>query len=384
MSNIHELTTDHKIKLKKPMGCFDNLGEVCEIVKIDTDENVINFRFGVDGVHLGVMSGDELEKYFDVIEPAVAPDDYEWHPYGFIDGYQVMYHALKNGSISMETTYDGDGTISVVYEHPENPYRQIKNGQRGRFYCEDLKVAFFKLKKTYYDKLYEDIQEEVMLDFVKNKDKLEPVEVNEQQDAMIDNVKLTIRIFSIAVCVLLYVAAWVWFIITARDDSDNWDSPVHAVFLFWIILHVVFLIELILWVWCQKEVIKMGDFKVGDEVYFAWYGEPYTVKSGIITEIKCLGDLTYIMIQDSITHGLYMVLLEEIYRTESEIKAVLKREFYAKVNEVKKDIHTLEELLKFMYNNDLTIDEDDGYCVCEERVAVRELAKEICGIELGE
>lgn len=27
MINIHELTTDHKIKLKKPMGCFDNLGE---------------------------------------------------------------------------------------------------------------------------------------------------------------------------------------------------------------------------------------------------------------------------------------------------------------------------------------------------------------------
>lgn len=128
----------------------------------------------------------------------------------------------------------------------------------------------------------------------------------------------------------------------------------------------------------------MCDFKVGDKVYFAWYGEPYTVKSGIITEIKCLGDLTYIMIQDSITHGLYLMLLEEIYRTESEIKAILKREFYAKVNEVKKDIHTLEELLKFMYNNDLTIDEDDGYCVCEERVAVRELAKEICGIELGE
>ena len=39
---------------------------------------------------------------------------------------------------------------------------------------------------------------------------------------MIDNVKLTIRIFSIAVCVLLYVAAWVWFIITGCDDSYNW------------------------------------------------------------------------------------------------------------------------------------------------------------------
>ena len=180
MININELTIDHKIKLKKPMGCFDNLGEVCEIVKIDIDENVINFRFGVDGVHLGVMSGDELEKYFDVIEPTVAPDDYEWHPYGFIEDNPVIYQALKNGGILMETTYDGDdGTISVEYCHPENPYRQIKNGQRGKFYCEDLKVAFFKLKKTYYDKLYEDIQEEVMLDFVKNKDKLEPVEVNE-------------------------------------------------------------------------------------------------------------------------------------------------------------------------------------------------------------
>ena len=72
MININELTIDHKIKLKKPMGCFDNLGEVCEIVKIDIDENVINFRFGVDGVHLGVMSGDELEKYLNKYK-----DEYE-------------------------------------------------------------------------------------------------------------------------------------------------------------------------------------------------------------------------------------------------------------------------------------------------------------------
>lgn len=131
----------------------------------------------------------------------------------------------------------------------------------------------------------------------------------------------------------------------------------------------------------------MSDFKVGDKVYFAWDGESYTVKSGIITEIKCFGDLTYIKIQDSITHGIYIVLLEEIYRTESEIKAVLKREFYAKVNEVKKDIHTLEDLLKFMYNNDLT-DWSSLYINGWQtdwvsRVAVRELTKEICGIELG-
>lgn len=131
----------------------------------------------------------------------------------------------------------------------------------------------------------------------------------------------------------------------------------------------------------------MCDFKVGDKVYFAWYDEPYTVKSGIITEIKCLGNLIYIMIQDSIMHGLYMVLLEEIYRTELEIKAVLKREFYGKVNEVKKDIHTLEDLLKFMYDNglvDWSSPHINGWQTdWVSRVAVRELTKEICGIELG-
>lgn len=160
MININELTTDHKIKLKKPMGCFDNLGEVCEIVKIDTDENVINFRFGVDGVHLGVMSGDELEKYFDVIEPAVVPDDYDWHPYGFIDGYQVEYRADVNGGIHMSIGYNGS-IISVSYNHPEIGYRTIQNGQQGKFYENDLKVAFFKLQKSYYDQLYKDVHYEV-------------------------------------------------------------------------------------------------------------------------------------------------------------------------------------------------------------------------------
>lgn len=169
MININELTTDHKIKLKKPMGCFDNLGEVCEIVKIDTDENVINFRFGVDGVHLGVMSGDELEKYFDVIEPAVVPDDYDWHPYGFIDGYQVEYRADVNGGIHMSIGYNGS-IISVSYNHPEIGYRTIQNGQQGKFYENDLKVAFFKLQKSYYDQLYKDVHYEVESEYFAKRD----------------------------------------------------------------------------------------------------------------------------------------------------------------------------------------------------------------------
>ena len=159
------------------MGCFDNLGEVCEIVKIDTDENVINFRFGVDRVHLGVMSGDELEKYFDVIEPAVAPDDYEWHPYGFIDGYQVEYRADVNGGIHMSIGYNGS-IISVSYNHPEIGYRTIQNGQQGKFYENDLKVAFFKLQKSYYDQLYKDVHYEVESEYFAKRDEC-GLELNE-------------------------------------------------------------------------------------------------------------------------------------------------------------------------------------------------------------
>jgi len=177
MININELTTDHKIKLKKSMGCFDNLGEVCEIVKIDTDENVINFRFGVDGVHLGVMSGDELEKYFDVIEPTVAPDDYEWHPYGFIDGHQVEYRADVNGGIHMSIGYNGS-IISVSYNHPEIGYRTIQNGQQGKFYENDLKVAFFKLQKSYYEQLYKDVHYEVESEYFAKRDEC-GLELNE-------------------------------------------------------------------------------------------------------------------------------------------------------------------------------------------------------------
>lgn len=177
MININELTIDHKIKLKKPMGCFDNLGEVCEIVKIDIDENVINFRFGVDGVHLGVMSGDELEKYFDVIEPAVVPDDYDWHPYGFIDGYQVEYRADVNGGIHMSIGYNGS-IISVSYNHQEIGYRTIQNGQQGKFYENDLKVAFFKLQKSYYEQLYKDVRHEVESEYFAKRDEC-GLELNE-------------------------------------------------------------------------------------------------------------------------------------------------------------------------------------------------------------
>ena len=131
----------------------------------------------------------------------------------------------------------------------------------------------------------------------------------------------------------------------------------------------------------------MSNFKVGDKVYFSPFNGLYQVKAGHIVEFRNSLPISHdhVVVQlDSDPSCRYHILPRHLYYTEEEVKEVLKREFYSRVNEVKKDIHTLEDLLKFLYNNDVTIDEDDGYCVWEERVAVRELAKEICGIELGE
>lgn len=72
--------------------------------------------------------------------------------------------------------------------------------------------------------------------------------------------------------------------------------------------------------------------------------------------------------------------------TEEEALDILRQELRARINKVKKNIHTLEDVLKFLYSNDISIDaagKGDDYCVWEERIAVRELVKEICGIDLG-
>lgn len=57
-----------RIKLVRPMGAFTNVGEVCEVTDV-AEGGVISFRFG--GAHLGCMSYDEYEKYFEPYdEPA--------------------------------------------------------------------------------------------------------------------------------------------------------------------------------------------------------------------------------------------------------------------------------------------------------------------------
>lgn len=139
----------------------------------------------------------------------------------------------------------------------------------------------------------------------------------------------------------------------------------------------------------KKGGIKMYEFKVGDEVYFSPYRtDAYIVIHGKIAKFEQSLDperkYAVIYCDDGRSVKEYHIFPEDLYCTDQEVKEVLKQRFRFEVNEVKKNIHTLEDLLKFLYNNDVSVDEDDDDSVWKERVAVRELAREICGIDLGE
>ena len=62
-----------KIKLVAKMGVFDNIGEICEVIDV-SDGGVITFKFG-GGLHMGCMSYDEFQKYFELVE---VPKKKEW------------------------------------------------------------------------------------------------------------------------------------------------------------------------------------------------------------------------------------------------------------------------------------------------------------------
>lgn len=70
------LKTGDKIVLKNEMGAFKNIGEVCEITSVK--DGIISFIFG-GGLHLGCMSEDEFEKYFDIQKkaPSVTQEQIE-------------------------------------------------------------------------------------------------------------------------------------------------------------------------------------------------------------------------------------------------------------------------------------------------------------------
>lgn len=79
-----------KIRLKAKMGVFDNIGEICEVTDVN-DGGVICFKFG-NGRHLGCMSFDEYEKYFELVEKEKEPVRRVWSKWKL--GYIVFYNSI--------------------------------------------------------------------------------------------------------------------------------------------------------------------------------------------------------------------------------------------------------------------------------------------------
>lgn len=90
-----------KIKLVKKMGMFDNIGEICEVINVD-ENGVISFGFGINGIHLGCMSYNEFEKYFELVQETKR----EWSSW---KTERLFYENLNGDHISTTIYYRHNG-----------------------------------------------------------------------------------------------------------------------------------------------------------------------------------------------------------------------------------------------------------------------------------
>lgn len=90
-----------KIKLIKPMGVFTNVGEICEVVDVNED-GVISFRFGENREHLGCMSYNEFEKYFELVKK---------NTWTIWEAYKFTYNNLEGSNKNIWVEYRTNGKV---------------------------------------------------------------------------------------------------------------------------------------------------------------------------------------------------------------------------------------------------------------------------------
>lgn len=90
-----------KIKLIKPMGVFTNIGEICEVIDVG-EGGVISFKFG-NGLHLGCMSYDEFQKYFELAKEEPKKVWSEWVT------VEMPFYNLQNELSSLYIKYRENG-----------------------------------------------------------------------------------------------------------------------------------------------------------------------------------------------------------------------------------------------------------------------------------
>ena len=133
------ITEGNKIQLVKPMGMFDNVGEVCEVIKI-TEDGIISFKFG-NGLHLGCMSYNEFEKYFKIADEETVltkrGEWSEWKRYVFnILNVPNCFYRSNNKNIQVKTYIDNKAVRARALCHKNDKF----DFEKG------LKLAIARLK----------------------------------------------------------------------------------------------------------------------------------------------------------------------------------------------------------------------------------------------
>ena len=141
-----------KIKLVRQMGMFDNIGEICEVINVD-ENGVISFRFGRNGIHLGCMSYNEFEKYFELVQETKR----EWSAwkierlfYKNLNGYYVsttIYYRHNGKKVQVKHVYGKEAIIRAEAScHSEDEFNLNKG----------LKLAEYRLMVKLLKKETED------------------------------------------------------------------------------------------------------------------------------------------------------------------------------------------------------------------------------------
>lgn len=120
-----------------------------------------------------------------------------------------------------------------------------------------------------------------------------------------------------------------------------------------------------------------AEIKIGKEV---WYSMPYVdVKSGVITEEKHPEYTDYVKVKGTReTYGTQWVDRNKCYPTKQALLDALRTESENRTAQMKKSIHTVGDLVSFMYDNQIS----GEYADWDAKRAAAAAAKELLGIEL--
>lgn len=137
------ITKGSKIELVKPMGVFDNIGEVCEVTNV-AEDGVISFKFG--GCHLGCMSYSEYEKYFKLYEPPKKREWTEWS--SLCMSYYDLFNRLRSQDIrvrdngkttQIKTQWQSANEICIKAESNCSPMDTYN-------FCKGIEIAKSRLR----------------------------------------------------------------------------------------------------------------------------------------------------------------------------------------------------------------------------------------------